>query len=161
MLLEAVRHNHPIIVELLLENGADYTARLNTPSENYTAIGLAIRLGNKRIVQLFLNKITHPVKEAVQVKRMILSSAVAFQTTEVAQMVFEKDPSLGLKGKYGRKLLLIAVQNGDHETIEILLEKGASPDRKDIAGREQLLSEAELFDKEWLGQKLDFYLNTA
>ncbi|KAL5088041.1 hypothetical protein Trisim1_007209 [Trichoderma cf. simile WF8] len=160
-LMEAIRHDYPPIVELLLENGADYTARLDAHRENYTVIDMAIQLGNKCIIQLFLDKITHPIKKATRVKRMVLSSAVAFQNTEVAHMVFEKDPGLGLKGKYGIKLLRIAVRHGDRETIELLLEKGASPDRKSTGGRERLLAEAEDIDKEWLTQKLDFYLNTA
>lgn len=94
---------------------------------------------------------------------MILSSAVALQNTDFAQMVFEKDPSLDLKGKYGRELLFKAVENGRRNThvVELLLEKGASPNLKGYDGTRRLLAKAEGIDKEWLAQKLDFYLNTA
>ncbi|KAL7908743.1 ankyrin repeat-containing domain protein [Trichoderma velutinum] len=168
-LLEAVMKQHISFVEILLENGADYTKHgeipgfSGIPGYDGTVIDFAIKGGNRSMVQLFLDKITHPVEKATQLKRMMLSSAVAFQQTEFAQMVFEKDPGLNLKGEYGRELLFQAVENGRRNIciVELLLEKGASPNLKRYDGTRRLLSEAEGIDKEWLAQKLNFYLDTA
>ncbi|PTB55060.1 hypothetical protein M431DRAFT_508483 [Trichoderma harzianum CBS 226.95] len=162
-LLEAVSNEHLTIAELLLENGADYTSRLDTPGETYTAIDVAILQGNKCMVQLFLDKVTQPIEKATQVKRMVLSSAVVYQNTEVAQLVFEKDSGLDLKGDYGTELLFLAVDEGrrNRHIIELLLEKGASPNVNGSDETERPLSEEERAEREWLAQELDEYLNAA
>lgn len=160
-LFEAISNDHLTITELLLENGADYT--LGSWGLEVTAIDEVIERGHKPMVQLFLDKITHPKEKATELRRMMLDSAVQNQKIEFAQMVFEKDPGLNLRGEFGTALLIQAVEDGqgNRQIIELLLEKGAGPKRNDTDRRERLLAEAEDIDKEWLAQKLDFYLNTA
>lgn len=160
-LLQAVQKDQLTITELLLENGADYTLQSSRFGE--TVIDMAIKQGSQRMAQLFLDKIAHPVEKATELKRMVLSSAVTFQKIEFAQMVFEKDPGLDLKGKYGTELLFLAAEDGrrDRQIIELLLEKGASPNLKGSDGTEQPLSEEEGTEREWLAVELDEWLNTA
>ncbi|KAK4066325.1 hypothetical protein Trihar35433_6752 [Trichoderma harzianum] len=160
-LLEAVQNDDLTITELLLENGADYT--LQSCGLKETVTDLAIEHSNKRMVRLLLDKITHPMEKATQLKRMMLSSAVTRQKIEFAQMVFEKDPGLDLKGEYGTGLLFLAVKDGrrNRQIIELLLEKGASPHLNGSDGTEQPLSGEEVKEREWLAQELDLCLNAA
>ncbi|KAF3063346.1 putative ankyrin repeat protein [Trichoderma lentiforme] len=160
-LLEAVRNDDLTITELLLENGANYT--LQSYSLGTTVTDEAIRQDNKRMARLLLDKITHPMEKATQFKRMMLSSAVTRQKIEFAQMVFEKDPGLDLKGDYGTELLFRAIEDDrrNRHIIELLLEKGASPNVKGSDGTEQPLSEEEVKKRECLVRELDLRLNSA
>ncbi|KAL6837604.1 hypothetical protein V8C40DRAFT_230380 [Trichoderma camerunense] len=160
-LFEAVRNDHLTITELLLENGADFT--LQAYSLKMTVTDEAIRQDNKCMARLLLDKITHPMEKATRIKRMMLSSAIIHQKIEFAQMVFEKDPDLDIKGDYGTNLLFLAVEEGrrDPQIIELLLEKGASPNLKGSDGTEQPLPEEEVKKRDCLVRELDVCLNSA
>ena len=53
-LLQAVDYNHPRLVEILIDSGADLNARAGPAFWNYSALEFARRRGNQEIINLLL-----------------------------------------------------------------------------------------------------------
>jgi len=117
-LIDSIRSKDPKAIRFLLDGGADVNAFFG----EYTPLGLAVEIGDIRIVKALLaagadanrGGIVYPLHEAVQSKRISIVEALLKAGAEVNQVA-----------EYGTTPLMMAVFSGSEKAVHLLLESNA------------------------------------
>lgn len=128
----ASRYNHPEIVKLLLDHGADLEQK---DYEGNTPLILAASQGNMEIVKMLL---AHGA--AIQAKNnggwTALMQAALFGRTKTLKFLLENGANANDKAENERNItvLMLACDSGSEESVKLLLEHGANLFAKDDVG---------------------------
>ena len=130
----AMHWNEPDLVRLFLEFGADHRT-MNLRS--WDCLARAVSQGAIESVRVLLEHSPNvsgviPDREKPELMRCGASIPRIFYPTRPQHPV---DTNLPISDNSKRTVLTLAVLNGAHEIVELLLEHGANPDLEDVYGR--------------------------
>ncbi|KAF4956485.1 hypothetical protein FSARC_11555 [Fusarium sarcochroum] len=125
----AARHGHKIIVELLLQHGAD----LEIEDDLH-----AISFGETEVAKMLLELGANPDSEDIE-GITSLAWATCAGSTEVVNMLLKLGADPDSEDWEGRTPLAFAAKNADYSLVELLLQVGVRPDSKDYYGYTPLL----------------------
>lgn len=120
----AVRKGHEQVVELLLEHGADFTARNNHDS----VLHAAVSSGNIKIAKLILKKIrsNHDFQKYIDLKDTEgdtpLMWAAEKGLVDMTKLLLNNGAAVDLKNKIGMTALDWAIKNGHNEVAGVLTD---------------------------------------
>ncbi|KAH0565359.1 hypothetical protein GP486_001242 [Trichoglossum hirsutum] len=125
---------HDVIVELLLEKGADLEPR--DKAFGLTPLLWAAKNGHDAVVKLLLENGARLESKDIISGRTPLSWAAVKGRDAVVKLLLENGSDLESKNNSGRTPLWWAAENGHITVAKLLLEKGANPESKDrVYGR--------------------------
>ena len=158
----ASHEGHPLVVQLLLDKGADIDARTEL---GQTPLMRAAARGKKETAQLLLEKgankdardkfgwtplITAAVREKKEIVQLLLEKgadidasksgwtplmlATGGRNEKIVKLLVEKGADIQAKEKSSQTPLMIATRTGKKEIVQLLLEKGADIDARDEDG---------------------------
>ena len=122
-------------VRTIIKEGID----VNIPNdEGRTALMLAAVEGDQRVVSLLLDTPGIDVNQQDSFGRTALREAVENKHTDIAEQLLRVGASLGFIEDESAKRLCIAVSQGDHKLLAVLLLAGAPAAAQDFLGRTAL-----------------------
>ncbi|KAM9873437.1 Ankyrin repeat domain-containing protein 50-like protein 3 [Verticillium dahliae] len=135
-------YGHHVVVNLLLEKGADVEAK--DSGYNRTPLSWAAEKGRDAVVKLLLEK-GADVEAKDSGYRTPLSRAAGNGRAAVVKLLLEKGADVETKdGRYDHRTPLSrAADNGHEAIVKLLLEKGANIEAKDGLGQTPLWRAAE------------------
>lgn len=147
----AASEGHTAVVRLLLERGSRFD---DQDDNDLGVVDYAVKSNNKTMIQDIFETTTEPNRH-VYLKELMLKAAVTYKRMECIQLVLEKDPPLLLRGRFGSRLLSIALTHHEPSTdiVGLLLKKGARPMQKGDYGGEMILKKTKV-DRQWLAAKI-------
>jgi len=125
------------IVRLLLDNGADITAK--TANDRITALGYTVHRGNDDIVRLLLEYGADVTAKDRYGGEAIIVAPDNSDSLELVDMLLEKGADINSARQNGRTLLLSAVRGKSGEYIQGLIDRGAEVDARYRSGVTPLL----------------------
>lgn len=132
----AVRWRKHDAARFLLEEGADPGISFRIASIRYTPFQMAARMGDKRMVCIFLPYIKR-IDEGMDGKyqtgnRSAFTWACSLEDLKLAELLLEKGANINVRNwNYEGTPLIIAVKNLRIDVVRFLLENGADPDITD------------------------------
>jgi len=141
-LLLAVSYNHPGIVKLLLEYGAD---AYFVGEKNQNAFDIAREKDFSHIEQLLLNpQVKYNIEQVKQTRQIRLFEAVSRGRPEQVSALLDQGADINLKeNKSGQTPLISASSRQRENIVQLLLDKGADVHARDIDGETALMAAAE------------------
>lgn len=141
-LIQAIETGDIDQVRRVLTGGAVVNARTRA---GLTALSVAVIRGYEDIALLLIEKGAsldardksgdrdnqHPGNSPVHY-------AAIYGRTRVLQAMLDRGVSPNLRDRNGRTLLMLAVENGHHDTVRLLLERGADPNARSALGETAL-----------------------
>ncbi|KAF3069303.1 Ankyrin repeat domain-containing protein 50 [Trichoderma lentiforme] len=127
----AARRGHISVVELLVNAGA----QLEIKEKKYqmTAIGLAIRHGQKDVFQFLLQK-DASIHVTDGLGRTTLHHAADCGQLAVIQQLIDKGVDINARASNGEAILTPAIMKGHFDAVRLLVEKGADVNARDSIG---------------------------
>lgn len=141
-LLLAVSSNHPDMVKLLLEYGADvYFVGENKQN----ALDIARKKGFSKIEQLLLNtRVKYNIEQVKQTSQIRLLQAVSRGQLQQVRALLDQGADINVKeSKSGQTPLISASFKQRIKLVQLLLDKGADVHARDINGETALMAAAE------------------
>lgn len=123
-LLYASAYNHPDIVRLLLERGADVNAK---NIQDLTPIMLAQSM---EVVRLLFEHAAD-IHARDEFGNTVLMSVAQHCPTEAVQFLLDHGADIHATNHYGASVLTTASQYGQTETVQLLLQKGLGSDERE------------------------------
>ncbi|KAF3069967.1 hypothetical protein CFAM422_006879 [Trichoderma lentiforme] len=124
-LILAAQEGHHSVVQLLLANGADVNANMESPAWDCTPLGEAATRGHLSVVQLLL---ANDADLKLPGNDMALHHAAENGHAAIVQLLLTKgaDTNLAInrRGKYVGTPLCLAASNGHEAAVRLLLENG-------------------------------------
>ncbi|KAI9826793.1 MAG: hypothetical protein M1819_007264 [Sarea resinae] len=136
---KAAFYGHKLVVNVLLEKGADIDAR---SSDELTALHLAARKGNESVVRLLVEKGADLDARDIT-GRSSLHLAADQGHYAIVQYLLDKGVDIDLADVFGNTMLHLASEQGNAAVAQMLLEEGADVHAKDNSGRTALHRAAE------------------
>ncbi|MEJ2719445.1 MAG: ankyrin repeat domain-containing protein [Deltaproteobacteria bacterium] len=133
-LMWACHKNHPEVVKVLLDRGADVNARYGNPQ---TPLMKAAREGNLEIVRLLL-KHGAEVNAKSDIGDTPLHLAAWKGHLDVAKLLLNNGAIVNMKGAQGETPLMVAALNGRVYVAQLLLRRGADADARNAKGETAL-----------------------
>lgn len=134
-ILLAIQNGHHVIVQELLDHGADLS--LQSEKNGETLLMIAVRAGNMDLIRQTLakgtdvNAISHKGESALHL-------AAKGNHTEILQLLLDHGANVNIKGYLGTTPLFAAAQAGQSENLKILLQHGADIHIKTLQGNSAL-----------------------
>jgi ankyrin repeat protein len=140
-LLVAVSYNHPDMVKLLLEYGADVYF---VGEKKQNALDIAREKGFSRIEQLLLNpRVKYNIKQVKQISQIRLLQAVSRGKFEQVRALLDQGADINVKEKKSGQTPLISASFKQRKNlVQLLLDKGADVHARDINGETALMAAA-------------------
>lgn len=141
-LLLAVSHNHPGIVKLLLEYGAD---AYFIGEKNQNAFDIARERGFSYIEQLLLNpQVKYNLEQVKQTRQIRLLQAVSRGQRQQVHALLDQGADINMKDKKtGQSPLIFASFKQRKNIMQLFLDKGADVHARDINGETALMAATE------------------
>ncbi|KAL8939033.1 MAG: hypothetical protein Q9216_003582 [Gyalolechia sp. 2 TL-2023] len=138
-LTNAASGGYFLVVEALLDHGADPELQEGADEASGTALNRAIDYGHAEIVRLLLERGANP-RVLDTYNRTIIHSAAVNGQTDILRILFEEnvDVDINAQGTNGRTAMHDATYFNYCSTIKVLFENGARTDIHDAADRSPL-----------------------
>lgn len=119
-LMEAVRRDNLELAQLLLDAGANP----NVKGRGYTALGLAAKNGNVRLVEMLLRFDAVPDQKSDDGDTPMHAAALMGHSSVIDTLASAR-PDLRLFNREGLSALAVAAANGQYEAVNALVSAGA------------------------------------
>ncbi|KAK6542283.1 Ankyrin repeat and SOCS box protein 3 [Orbilia ellipsospora] len=129
---QAAQTGNPIIVKLLLDNGAEFETR---DCHGISPLWSAAQNGHDEIVKMLLDKEADTEIIAAGCNRRPLHQAAQCGHTKICTMLLDKKAQYEPLDLSGCSPLFLAAQGGYAEIVKILLAKGANPNNACVSGK--------------------------
>lgn len=133
-LMWACHSNHPHVVQVLLDRGADVNARHGNPQ---TPLMKAAREGHLGIVRLLLKRGAE-VNAKSNIGDTPLHLAAWKGHLSVAELLLKHGAIVNMKGAQGETPLMVAAMNGHAPVVSLFLKTGADANARNAKGKTAL-----------------------
>jgi len=134
----ATKDPRPIMVELLLDHGADIEAENGSGS---SVLYMAVANGQEEVVRLLIYR-GADVRSRRQYGMTALQNAALYGREEIVRLLLDKGADIEAKdardGRNGATVLCAVARFGNTAMVKLLLERGANIEAKDDQGRTAL-----------------------
>ncbi|MBF0262601.1 MAG: ankyrin repeat domain-containing protein [Magnetococcales bacterium] len=133
---EETRQKIGEMTQLLIDNGADVTARND---KGMNPLMLAAKAGNLNVVAKILDKVPGIVNEVDKYHNTALMLSARYGKAKVAELLLAKGAEITRQHTCGCTALLIAAENGHLPIVKMLLDKGSDINAKNNDGMTALM----------------------
>ena len=130
-LILAIKTKNPVVVELLVNKGANVNFEIDKTRNKKSPLIYAIKLGQKEIVEILLkngadvnywSEIEESYSNILELTPLMYALKIGY--LGIAELLLENGAKVNEEDKRGKSALMYAIEEGKNKTLELLLEKG-------------------------------------